>query len=61
VDEIRYTEGLKMNLYQVRMYKNRQWYVLRSYAILEEAQEWAKGLKIEYDIKEVPLLDAVSA
>jgi len=50
-----------MNLYQVRMYKNRQWYVLRSYAILEEAQEWAKGLEIEYDIKEVPLLDAVSA
>lgn len=49
-----------MNIYQVRVFKNQKWHVVRSYAIAAEAQEWAKGLEVNWDIKEIALTEAVA-
>jgi len=49
-----------MLIYQVRVFNGKSWHVIRSYALLSEAEEWAVNLETEWDIKEVLLEDAVA-
>lgn len=49
-----------MNLYQVRTFNNHKWNVIRTYAIKEEAVDFAKLLLGEWDVKTV-LLEEVNA
>lgn len=54
-----------MMLYAVRIFKNKQWHVVRHYATHEAAEFFASSAltEIEWDIKEVTLdeANAVSA
>lgn len=51
-------KGLKMFIYQVRIFGGLNWYVIRTYADHDEAASFAKGLDIEWDIKKVTLEEA---
>jgi hypothetical protein len=47
-----------MKLYQVRLFINNKWHVVRTYAIESEAQMFAQLLQPEWDIKEVSIAEA---
>ena len=47
-----------MNIYQVRRFYGVNWAVIRSYATLEEANEFASSLHGTWDIKQVTLEEA---
>jgi hypothetical protein len=47
-----------MSLYQVRLFINNKWHVIRTYAIKSEAEMFAQLLQPEWDIKEVSILEA---
>jgi len=49
-----------MNIYQVRTFNGKSWDVIRSYAIKEEATDFAKLLLVEWDVKTV-LLEEVNS
>lgn len=44
-----------MIIYAVRLFKNRQWHTIRTYAVKSEALEFAELLDCEWDIKEMSL------
>ena len=48
-------ERAKMNIFEVRIFSNKQWHTIRTYAIIEEAQAFAELLSVEWDIKETTL------
>jgi hypothetical protein len=47
-----------MYIYQVRVFNENKWHVIRCYAIEEEAKSWANCLDTEWDIKKVTLEEA---
>ena len=47
-----------MKIYLVRFFRDSQWPVIRSYAIYQEALDFAQTLSVEWDIKEVTLEEA---
>lgn len=47
-----------MNLFQVRIFKNKQWFAIRTYATKEEAMQFAELLGVEWDVKEISLEEA---
>jgi hypothetical protein len=49
-----------MNLYQVRIFKNNQWNVIRTYESSQKAVEFAEILTTTWDVKEVSLVEANS-
>jgi hypothetical protein len=51
-------KGLKMNLYQVRLFVNNEWHVIRTYAFKSEAETFAQLLQPEWDVKEVSIHEA---
>jgi hypothetical protein len=53
-------EGHQMNIYQVRTFNGKGWDVIRTYAIKEEATDFAKLLLREWDVKTV-LLEEVNS
>ena len=50
--------GTEMNLYQVRLFINDTWHVIRTYGTSAEALEFAQLLQAEWDVKEVSLQEA---
>jgi hypothetical protein len=49
-----------MNVFQVRRFDGKKWHNSNTFAILEEATSFAKGLLGEWDIKVVSLDSANS-
>jgi hypothetical protein len=47
-----------MNLYQVRLFINNNWHVIRTYSSQYEAEIFAQLLQPEWDIKEVSIHEA---
>jgi hypothetical protein len=47
-----------MNLYQVRLFINDQWHVIRTYGTESEALIFAQLLQPEWDVKEVSVEEA---
>jgi len=47
-----------MKLFQVRIFSNNQWNVIRTYAFRSEALDFAENLWVEWDVKEVTLEEA---
>jgi hypothetical protein len=47
--------GKRMIFYAVRLFKNNQWHIIRTYALRSEALEFAELLDSEWDIKEMSL------
>jgi hypothetical protein len=47
--------GRQMIFYAVRLFKNRQWHIIRTYSSKSEALEFAELLDCEWDIKEMSL------
>jgi len=47
-----------MFMYQVRIFKNNVWHVIRTYAFEDEARSFANCLDTEWDIKKVTLAQA---
>jgi hypothetical protein len=47
-----------MNVYQVRLFINNKWHVIRTYAIESEALLFAELLTPEWDVKEISLVEA---
>ena len=50
--------GLKMKVYQVRLFINNNWHVIRTYAVKSEALLFAQLLQPEWDVKEISLTEA---
>jgi hypothetical protein len=53
--------GYKMNLYQVRLFINNKWQVIRTYGTESEALMFAQLLQPEWDVKEVSVAEANQA
>ena len=51
----------KMNLYQVRLFINNKWQVIRTYGTESEALMFAQLLQPEWDVKEVSVAEANQA
>lgn len=47
-----------MKVYQVRLFINNEWRVVRTYAIKSEALLFAQLLEPEWDVKEISLVEA---
>ena len=47
-----------MNLYQVRLFINNKWQVIRTYGTESEALMFAQLLQPEWDVKEVSIAEA---
>jgi hypothetical protein len=50
-----------MNLYAVRIFKDRKWHPVRYYSTKQEAEDFAQGLEIEWDVKEISLQSALDS
>jgi hypothetical protein len=50
-----------MNVYQVRLFINNRWNVIRTYGTESEALLFAQLLLPEWDVKEVSLESAIEA
>ena len=53
--------GTKMNVYQVRLFINNKWNVIRTYGTESEALLFAHLLQPEWDVKEVSVEAAIEA
>jgi hypothetical protein len=47
-----------MNLYAVRIFAGDNWHIIRTYSVKQEAERFAEGLWVEWDIKEMSLDNA---
>jgi D-arabinose 1-dehydrogenase-like Zn-dependent alcohol dehydrogenase len=47
-----------MQIYQVRIFRNKKWAEIRSYADYQEALDFAQNISVEWDIKEISLAEA---
>ena len=52
--------GTEMNLYQVRLFINNKWHVIRTYGTESEALTFAQLLQTEWDVKEVSITEALA-
>jgi hypothetical protein len=52
--------GTEMNLYQVRLFINNKWHVIRTYGTESEALMFAQLLQPEWDVKEVSVTEAIA-
>ena len=52
--------GTEMNLYQVRLFINNKWHVIRTYGTESEARMFAQLLQPEWDVKEVSVTEAIA-
>ena len=50
-----------MNLYAVRIFKNRKWHLVRYYSTKQEAEDFAQGIETEWDVKEMSLQSALDS
>ena len=52
--------GREMNVYQVRLFINNKWNVIRTYGSESEALIFAQLLQPEWDVKEVSVSEAIA-
>ena len=48
----------RMNLYGVIIFEGDNWHIIRTYSVKQEAERFAEGLWVEWDIKEMSLDNA---
>jgi len=51
----------KMKIYAIRLFISGKWQTIRTYASLNEANDFASNLTANWDIKEMSLDEAISS